>query len=126
MYKKIMITGLLLGITGIILGAFGAHTLKKMLSIEALVTFETGVKYQIYHALFLLFLSNSLVTDKAKSSAFYLIISGVVCFCGSIYIIALKDIIGITIGKLGIITPIGGVLLIAGWFVVLLNVLSKK
>ena len=56
MDKKILSTAGILGVTAIILGAFGAHALKEVLTIDQLSTFETGVKYQIYHALFLLFL----------------------------------------------------------------------
>lgn len=58
MDKKILSTGAIFGIIAIILGAFGAHALKKILPVEALVTFETGVRYQMYHALFLLFLGS--------------------------------------------------------------------
>ena len=56
MDKKIITTGAIFGMLAIILGAFGAHALKKVLSIEQLSTFETGVRYQMYHALFLLFI----------------------------------------------------------------------
>jgi uncharacterized membrane protein YgdD (TMEM256/DUF423 family) len=126
MNKSIYISGLVMGLISIILGAFGAHALKSILSVQELITFETGVKYQIYHALFLLFLGNSLLSEKVKSKVFYLIVTGVLFFSGSIYIIALKSLLGIEIGKLGIITPIGGALLILGWLLAMVNVISKK
>ena len=68
MDKKIISTGAILGMTAIILGAFGAHALKKILSIDQLTTFETGVKYQMYHALFLLFVGLSSLNQKAKKT----------------------------------------------------------
>ena len=68
MERKIIATAAFLGLTAIILGAFGAHALKNYLTPEQLISFETGVKYQMYHALFLLFLGLSAVflTDKTK------------------------------------------------------------
>ena len=69
MDKKIISTGAILGMIAIILGAFGAHALKKVLSIEELSTFETGVKYQMYHAIFLLFIGmNSDIAKKIKKT----------------------------------------------------------
>ena len=69
MNKTILLTACILGISGIIFGAFGAHMLKNLLSIELQQTFETGVRYQMYHALFLLFLGNTSLTSLLKSWA---------------------------------------------------------
>ena len=80
MNKTILVTGLLLGIIAIILGAFGAHGLKKVLTEEALSSFETGVKYQMYHALFLMVLSTLSLADDTKKTVFYLIVVGVFLF----------------------------------------------
>ena len=93
MSKKIITTATLLGMIAIILGAFGAHALKKVLSTEELVTFETGVRYQMYHALFLLFigLSTSL-SEKSQKIIYYLTVSGVFLFSGSIYLLATNAI----------------------------------
>ena len=127
MERKITSSGVILGMTAIILGAFGAHALKKMLTAEELVTFETGVKYQMYHALFLLFLGmTSLVNEKVKKSIFKLIVVGVVFFSGSIYILATKTITGIDFRPLGIVTPIGGTLLIIGWLLLLWNLTLRQ
>lgn len=127
MERKITSFGVILGMTAIILGAFGAHALKKVLTAEELVTFETGVKYQMYHALFLLFLGmTSLVNEKVKKSIFKLIVFGVVFFSGSIYILATKTVTGIDFRPLGIVTPIGGTLLIIGWVVLLWNLTLRK
>lgn len=127
MERKISSVAVIMGMTAIILGAFGAHALKKQLTVEELVTFETGVKYQMYHALFLLFLGlTSLVTEKSKKMIFQLVIFGVIFFSGSIYLLATKTITGIYFKPLGIITPIGGTLLILGWIVLLWNILKDK
>ena len=127
MERKIISSALILGITAIILGAFGAHALKKVLTEEALVTFETGVKYQMYHALFLLFLgTTALVSDVVKKKVFQLVIVGVVFFSGSIYVLATRTITGIDFRPLGIVTPIGGALLILGWTALLWNLTLRK
>ena len=127
MERKIISSALILGITAIILGAFGAHALKKVLTEEALVTFETGVKYQMYHALFLLFLgTTTLVSDVVKKKVFQLVIVGVVFFSGSIYVLATRTITGIDFRPLGIVTPIGGALLILGWTALLWNLTLRK
>ncbi len=116
-----------MGMTAIILGAFGAHALKKHLTVEELVTFETGVKYQMYHALFLLFLGiTTLVTEKSKKTIFQLVIFGVIFFSGSIYLLATKTISGIDFKPLGILTPIGGTLLILGWAMLLWQILKDR
>lgn len=127
MERKIISSALILGITAIILGAFGAHALKNELTEEALVTFETGVKYQMYHALFLLFLgTTALVSDVVKKKVFQLVVVGVVFFSGSIYVLATRTITGIDFRPLGIVTPIGGTLLILGWTALLWNLTLRK
>jgi uncharacterized membrane protein YgdD (TMEM256/DUF423 family) len=127
MERKIISVAALLGMTAIILGAFGAHALKKFLSIEQLSTFETGVKYQMYHALFLLFLGlHSFLDEKAKKIIFKLVVFGVIFFSGSIYVLATKSITGINFKPIGIVTPIGGALLIGAWAVLFWKFLKKK
>lgn len=127
MDKKIIATGAVLGFIAIILGAFGAHALKEVLDINQLASFETGVRYQMYHAIFLLFVgSTSYVSEKAKKSIYYLVLSGVVLFSGSIYFLATKGITGVDIRAIGIVTPIGGLLMICAWGILFLNILKKK
>ncbi|MFN3753068.1 DUF423 domain-containing protein [Flavobacterium sp.] len=127
MERKITSVAVVMGMTAIILGAFGAHALKKQLTVDELVTFETGVKYQLYHALFLLFVGlTTLVTEKGKKTIFQLVLFGVIFFSGSIYLLATKTISGIDFKPLGIITPIGGTLLILGWAVLLWHILKDK
>lgn len=123
MERKITSVAALMGITAIILGAFGAHALKKQLSVEQLGSFETGVKYQMYHALFLLFLGmNTFLNEKVKKTVFQLVIFGVFFFSGSIYLLTTKAITGVDFKFIGIVTPFGGVLLIMAWSVLFWNV----
>lgn len=127
MDRKILFTASLLGVIAIVLGAFGAHSLKEILTLEQLNTFETGVKYQMYHALFLLFLGiNNSVPEKIKKYVFRLILFGVLLFSGSIYLLATMAVTGINFKVIGILTPIGGLLLILGWAVFGVQFLQKK
>ena len=127
MERKITSVAALLGITAIILGAFGAHALKKQLSVEQLGSFETGVKYQMYHALFLLFLGmNTFLNEKVKKAVFQLVIFGVFFFSGSIYLLTTKAITGVDFKFIGIVTPIGGAFLIVGWSILLWNIWKSK
>ncbi len=125
MNKAILVTASILGITGIILGAFAAHGLKNLISADSIQTFETGVKYQMYHALFLLFVgTTSMVELKFKKIIFYLTLTGMVFFSGSIYGLATNELSDFDFKYIGFITPIGGLLLIGAWSVVLVNFLK--
>jgi len=127
MDKKTISTAALLGMIAIILGAFGAHALKKVLSIEQLATFETGVRYQMYHALFLLFIGLiPNLTSKAKNTIYNLVLSGVILFSGSIYLLATNGLTPINFRFIGPVTPIGGLLLISAWTVLLYNITKKS
>ena len=111
----------------IILGAFGAHALKNALTADHLNAFETGVKYQMYHALFLLFIGFSKsISEKAKKTIFYLTSIGILFFSGSIYLLSTIDITQINFKAIGIITPIGGLLLIVAWFCLFIDFYKKK
>ncbi len=120
------IAGSFLGLTAIILGAFGAHALKVKLSIDQLSSFETGVKYQMYHALFLLMLSFSNISEKVKKTVFSLVVAGVIIFSGSIYMLSTRPISGLELSFLGPITPIGGLLLIVAWSLLFIYFIKKK
>ncbi|GGG36684.1 membrane protein [Croceivirga lutea] len=126
MNKTILITGLVFGILAVVLGAFGAHGLKKVLSPEELNTFETGVKYQMYHALFLIFLSVLTLNEVAKKPVYILITLGVILFSFSIYLLATNNLTAFDFRKIGIITPIGGTMLIGGWGYLLFRILTNN
>lgn len=127
MNKKIISTAAFLGMIAIVLGAFGAHALKKVLSMEQLATFETGVKYQMYHALFLLFLGlNTSFSETIKKRIFNLVLFGVILFSGSIYLLAISDLTAFDFKKIGFVTPIGGLFLITAWAIVFVKMIKNK
>ena len=116
MNKKITATAAFIGMVAIILGAFGAHALKKVLTPEQLISFETGVRYQMYQAFFLFFLATQNdILEKTKKTIFTLILSGTFFFSGSIYLLSTMGITGVNFKPIGFITPIGGLLLIIAW-----------
>jgi len=127
MDKKIISTGAIFGMIAIILGAFGAHALKKVLSIEELSTFETGVKYQMYHALFLVLIGTlNELSLNAKKIIYNLVVFGVIFFSGSIYLLATNSLTSFDFKVIGFITPVGGLLLILAWSALLINFIKKK
>ncbi len=116
MNKTIFITGILFGILAIVFGAFGAHSLKDLLDSSSLNSFETGVRYQMYHALLLLIVGqNKIAKHRSIKGVYYLITAGVICFSFSIYFLTMSTLTGMDTGVLGLITPFGGILLICGW-----------
>ncbi|MBC2844316.1 DUF423 domain-containing protein [Winogradskyella flava] len=127
MNKKILISGSILGILGIILGAFAAHGLEKLVDTDAINSFETGVRYQIYHAFFLLILgSTSFISLKSKKVILYVVILGVIFFSGSIYGLATNNLSSFNFKTIALITPIGGLLLIIAWIVMLIGIIRNK
>lgn len=127
MEKKILVVAAVFGLVAIILGAFGAHALKKVLTLDQLTSFETGVKYQMYHALFLLFVgTTNMLTLKDKTMVFYLTVIGIFFFSGSIYLLTTSSITGIKSKIFGPITPIGGLFLISSWGLLFYKLLIKK
>ena len=116
MEKKLILTAAIMGVIAIVLGAFGAHALKKVLTDSQLNSFEVGVRYQMYHALFLLLIANlNFLAIKAKTIIMYLVIVGVLLFSGSIFLLSTSVITKIKTSILGPLTPIGGLFLIASW-----------
>jgi len=112
-------TAAIFGMLAIVFGAFGAHLLQKKLTESQLKSFETGVKYQMYHAIVLLILG---LTFKNLSLPLYLSFTlGIVLFSFSIYGLVLSDSKGKKMKFLGPITPIGGLLLLIGWILILVN-----
>ncbi len=111
---KNLIFASILGLISVAMGAFGAHALKDILEPEALQSYETGVRYMMVHALVLLFLNNSTALEqKTKNTLSSLFIVGIVFFSGSIFAIQLKLV---DASSIWFITPLGGLLLISGWF----------
>ncbi|MDQ3682856.1 MAG: DUF423 domain-containing protein [Bacteroidota bacterium] len=128
MPKSFLIIGTILAGLAVVLGAFGAHGLKKLVGPETVSTYQTGVQYQMYHALALLFLG--VLYERSQNSllnfAGIFFIGGVVLFSGSLYLLAsLKAMDKIGTTGIGLITPIGGLLFIIGWILLLISLLKK-
>lgn len=117
MRKLFLRMGSALAFFSVAIGALGAHALKTHLSSHALANFETGVKYQFYHALAIVAISVLMHFGRKKSLiiAVWLFLAGTICFSGSLYLLSTKEIHGIDMHWLGPITPLGGILLMAGW-----------
>jgi uncharacterized membrane protein YgdD (TMEM256/DUF423 family) len=119
MIRTFLIFGTILGGLGVIIGAMGAHLLKSKLQPEQLQILDTGVRYQMYHALALIILV--FAGDKLNPSwvnySGWLFLAGTLFFSGSIYLLACSELLGIQSWKsvLGPITPLGGLCFIAGW-----------
>ncbi|WP_053971098.1 DUF423 domain-containing protein [Mangrovimonas sp. ST2L15] len=127
MNQKILITGALFGILSVALGAFGAHGLKAVLSPDQLTTFETGVRYQMYHAILLLFVGGTNILEaKTKKTIFILILVGIIFFSGSIYGLATNEMSAFNFKTIALITPVGGSALIAAWVVMLVGFIKKS
>jgi len=104
--------GALLLAAGIALGAFGAHGLKEIATDRYITIFETGVQYQVYTALGIMVLS---MFGKTLEKPILLILAGMWIFSVSLYFIGINEVLAASLKKLGAITPIGGMLMIAGW-----------
>ncbi|MBL7938631.1 MAG: DUF423 domain-containing protein [Flavobacteriales bacterium] len=127
MYKRSLALGAGVLLVGVACGAFGAHALKVRLSPEALAQWKTAVDYQFYHGLGLVLLAalDSRVPTAAGNWVRRLFIGGVFLFCGSIYLLSTRELLGTYALSpiLGPITPLGGLLFMAGWAVLLVTAL---
>jgi len=127
MNKTILVSASILGIFSIILGAFGAHALKELIPFQSQQTFETGVRYQMYHALLLLFIgSTNLVQQKTKKIIYYLVVVGLILFSGSIYGLATNELSTFNFKSIGFITPIGGLSLIFAWIFLFIDFIKNS
>jgi uncharacterized membrane protein YgdD (TMEM256/DUF423 family) len=128
MNRNLLSIASLLGALSVALGAFAAHKLKEIFPPDALALFETGVRYQFYHV-FALF-AVAILSERSKNRwirwSGVCFIVGIVLFCGSLYILAAQKAAEQTGFQLvGMVTPLGGLLLIAGWLFLLIGV-SKR
>jgi len=112
MDRTFLFVGALAGFVGVALGAFGAHGLRNRLSPEMLAVFETGVRYQMFHALAILITAIALarIDGWAVRAAGWSFAAGIVLFSGSLYLLALTGV-----RSLGAVTPLGGLAFLAGW-----------
>ena len=123
MDKIFFIIGALSGGLSVALGAFGAHGLRERLTPQLLETFETGVRYEIYHAFAILVVAFALTRWQSNllPLAGWAFVIGTILFSGSLYILALTGI-----RWLGAITPLGGVAFIAGWILLAVGVWQSQ
>ena len=116
-------SGAILGALAVVLGAFGAHALREILSDKGLALWETAVRYHFYHALALLVIG--LLYDRVPSSrlrlASGLFVVGFLLFCGSLYALSFREVAAINLSWLGPITPLGGVCFILAWLLLAFN-----
>lgn len=128
MYKIYLIIGTILAGLAVALGAFGAHGLKKIATPDQVATYQTGVQYQMYHALALILVA--LLADRVYNgfitSAGVLFVAGIIFFSGSLYLIVSMQAMNRTVPTLvGILTPVGGLFFIMGWICLLIGILKK-
>ena len=127
MNKTIISTAASLGLLTVILGAFGAHGLKNLVDYDAVTTFETGVRYQMYHVFFLLYIGIvNFLTDAQKKSIFIATLIGILLFSGSIYGLATNAVTSFDFKTIGFVTPIGGIFFIIAWGLLLKATISLK
>jgi uncharacterized membrane protein YgdD (TMEM256/DUF423 family) len=128
MNKSFLVTAALLGALSVILGAFGAHTLKSRMPADALEIFETSVRYQFYHVFAILaagilaqYFPGNFITWSGR-----LFIAGIVLFCGSLYLLTYFKASGNEqMNWLGAVTPFGGLCFIGGWILLAFSFMKK-
>jgi uncharacterized membrane protein YgdD (TMEM256/DUF423 family) len=128
MQKIFLVTGTVLSGLAVALGAFGAHGLKKIVSPETVATYQTGVQYQMYHALALLLVG--ILAEKLSGSFIHysglFFLGGIVLFSGSLYLIVSLQAMNKAIPvPVGIATPVGGLFFILGWILLLIEIIKK-
>lgn len=128
MNKRIILVAAFFGALSVILGAFGAHGLKSMVSADQLLTWQKGVEYQFYHTFAILYLSTfARYKNRLIVLSFSFFVLGIILFSGSLYLLALRDAYGLTFTRyIGPITPIGGASFIIGWVCLFLAALKDK
>lgn len=128
MSRRIILTASLFGAIAVMFGAFGAHSLKNVLSAGALEIWAKGVEYQFYHTFALLFLSLFATDhDKLVKWSYYFFTFGIVFFSGSLYLLATRELLNIGfLSFIGPVTPIGGLCFILGWISLFIAASKRK
>lgn len=129
MSRKFIALGALLAAIAVALGAFGAHGLKKIVEESTVQAFQTGVQYQFYHALAIILIGVLYEKNSSKLILYsgWFFISGIVLFSGSLYMLTLlKATETVRLGKLGLVTPFGGISFIIGWICLFVSYWRKK
>ncbi|MBS2212354.1 DUF423 domain-containing protein [Carboxylicivirga mesophila] len=126
MKQIVLVFGSIYGALSVTLGALGAHALKKVLTESQLQSFEVGVKYQMYHAIVLLVIGFFFTFEtRLQQMMGWSFISGTFLFSFSIYFLSLSSLIGASLKVLGPVTPLGGLLMILGWCLLLIQIVRS-
>lgn len=127
MFRKTILTAATLGMLGVVLGAFGAHGLTKIVSEKSIVIWNKGVLYHFIHtfAILMVGILSKNNAHKILGYSFYLFVLGILFFSGSLYFLTFNEKLE-WVKILGPITPIGGMLFIAGWFSLFMYALKYK
>jgi len=127
MNKTILITGAIAALLAVLFGAFGAHGLEKLVEKTSIDSFQTGVRYQMYHAIVCIILGNmTIIEDVVKKRIFYFFLGGMTLFSGSIYLLVIDEVLGISLSSFGFVTPLGGFMLILGWIFFVISLVKIK
>ena len=128
MRKRFLRIGATLMALGVILGAFGAHGLKDIVTADRLDIFATATRYQVYHSLGIMLVGTLLYFRKTSLIpwAGWLFLAGIVCFSGSLYLLTFAEVFQLPTSLIGPITPIGGLLFVAGWIVLAISTYQEN
>jgi len=123
-----LLTGATFCLLSVILGAFAAHSLKQFIEPSSIEIFQTGVRYQFYHGLALLFCALWVKIEPAKKlkTTALLFTIGIILFSGSLYLLSFKNVFSLPLSLIGPATPIGGLFFIAGWLSIIYTILKTK
>jgi len=128
-FKTLILIASILGFLAVLMGAFGSHTLKSQLSPQSLSAYKTGVEYHFYHT-FAIFCTALLYRIYRIKGIFFIglfFLGGIALFSGSLYLLSMKDLIGINSTKfIGLLTPLGGLALMGSWAAIFFTVVRIK
>lgn len=126
--KTILLAGSLFCLFAVVFGAFAAHSLKQFIEPNAIEIFQTGVKYQFYHGLAILFcgLWYKMESNSNLKNSALLFTAGIFLFSGSLYLLSFKNLVALPLSIIGPATPIGGIFFIAGWATLIYTILKQN
>lgn len=126
-HKNLIVLGGVLGLLGVVLGAYGTHALASQVDEASFLAFETAVRYQVYHALLAIVAGSlSFLSKRTAFWIFLLILLGVVCFSGSIYGLATAEMTGFNYARYALVTPLGGLFFMGAWIAIIVQTLRAK
>jgi uncharacterized membrane protein YgdD (TMEM256/DUF423 family) len=128
MTKQLLITGSIVAALAVALGALGAHWLKENISSTNMQNFETAVRYQMYHAIAILVMATLPARFHIRPFrfAYYSFLTGIILFSGSVYLLSTRELSGIQWPWIGPVTPVGGLLFIAGWLFLVITAMKVE